>query len=219
MRYYPINLDIRGRPVVVIGGGQVALRKIEGLLEAGARLRVVDPRPLPEVRRLAEKGKITLVRRAYRKGDLGRAFAAVASTDDRQVNLAIRGEAKRKRILLNIVDRPAFCDFVFPSRIQRGEFMVTISTGGASPALSRKVREELEEFFGPEYGVLVDLLGRLRKKIPPAVTSGADKLFTAFVRSPVLAHIRRGDWGAVDRLLQSIFGVSLRKLGVKTGRK
>ncbi len=214
VRYYPVNLDLKGRPVVVIGGGEVAIRKIQGLLEAGARVKVVDPDSVAEVRQLARQGKITLVRRRYRTGDLGSAFAAIASTDDRAVNLKIHDEASKKKILLNIVDKPEFCSFVFPSRINRGEFMLTISTGGASPAFARMVREELEERFGEEYGLMADLMSHLRRVLPKGEETG--RRFSRFVRSSALSCLRRRDWPGVDRLLKRHFGdrLSVRSLGM-----
>jgi precorrin-2 dehydrogenase/sirohydrochlorin ferrochelatase len=203
--------------VVVIGGGKVGLRKTQGLLEAGARVRVVDPKPSPETVRLAAKRKIELIRRGYRRGDLGRAFAAVAATEDPELHRAIRREAMKKKILLNVVDRPAFCDFVFPARFSRGEFLIAVSTGGASPALAKKIREELEKRFGPEYGLLTKLMALLRPRLPSGKRTG--RLFSRFVRSPVLARLKRSDWAGVDRLLQRNFGdgLTVRTLGL--GRK
>lgn len=201
MRYFPVNLDLQGREVVVIGAGEVGLRKIETLLEAGAKVKVYDPKPLPEL----QKMKVRLVRRAYRLGDLGQAFAAIAATDDRKVNRAIHAEAKRKKILLNIVDKPEFCGFVFPARVSRGEFLVTVSTGGGSPALSKKVREDLEKIFGPEYGELVKLLGKIRKRFDPASLKGMQKAFTDFVRSPILSLLKKRDQKGIDRLVQQYF--------------
>lgn len=199
--------------MVVIGGGKVGFRKMQGLLEAGAKVRVVDPKPLPEIVRLAARRKIQLVRRGYRRGDLSRAFAAVAATDDPALNREIRREAGKRKVLLNVVDRPEFCDFVFPARLSRGEFLVTISTGGASPALAKKIREELEKRFGPEYGLLTKLMALLRTRLSRKRTG---RLFSRFVRSPVIAHLKRNDWVGVDRLLRRHFGdgLTVRALGL-----
>ena len=215
MRYFPINLDVRGRTVVMIGGGETAVRKIESLLEAGAKVIVYDPRPLPLVRQMAARKKIRWIGRAWRPGDLGKSFLAVAATDDPGTHRAVRSEARKKGILLNVVDSPEFCDFVFPAYLKRGEFLVTVSTGGASPALARKVREELENIFGPEYKTLVDLMGKLRETQEKLPRRG--ELLTELIHSPVLAYIRRRDRGGLDRLLKLIFGekISLKSLGVK----
>ncbi len=206
MRYFPVNLDLRDKPVVVIGGGEVAARKIETLLEAGARVRVVAPELHPDLDHAARRRRLVLCRRGYREGDLKGAFAAIAATDGRALNLRIRREAIRQRCLLNIVDRPEFCDFVFPSRINRGEFMVTISTGGASPALAKKIRQDLEKRFGEEYGRFVALLAKIRAKIPPEERRRYELAFGKFVRSPVLGLLRKGDRAGVRRLVKGYFG-------------
>lgn len=207
MRHFPVNLNIREKKVVVIGGGAVAARKVRDLLEAGANISVIDPKPTAFISRLAAKEKIYLIRRSYRTGDLQGAFLAVASTDRREVNLQIQREAAKKRILLNVVDQPEFCSFVFPARIRRGEFLVTISTGGASPALSKWARKKLERIFGPEYGHLVSLLGQLRERFRERgdLKRQARKL-AAFLNSPILSLLRRKDRQGVDRLLKKYFG-------------
>jgi precorrin-2 dehydrogenase/sirohydrochlorin ferrochelatase len=164
MRYYPVNLDLQGRSVVVVGAGSVGFRKLKGLLEAGAKLKVIDPDPPFPVKRLAARKKISWIKRAYRTGDLGKAFVAVAATDDREVNRKIQAEAEKKKILLNIVDKPEFCTFTLPARLNRGEFMVTVSTGGSAPGFAKKVRERLEKVFGPEYGKLVASMAKEREK-------------------------------------------------------
>lgn len=201
--------------MVVIGGGEVALRKIEGLLESGAKVKVVDPHPNLKVLGLARRGSVRLLRRRYRAGDLGQAFAAIAATDDREVNRKIYSEAVKKRILLNSVDKPEFCSFVFPARISRGEFLVTISTGGASPAFSKKIREDLEQKFGPEYELMTDLMVRLRKYLPGGSETG--RKFSRFVRSPVLSFLKKKKWPQIDRLLRHQFGngLTLRTLGLR----
>jgi precorrin-2 dehydrogenase/sirohydrochlorin ferrochelatase len=160
---------------------------------------------------------IALTRREYKKGDLGRAFAAIASTDDRSINLAIQREAKEKNILLNIVDKPEFCSFVFPARMSRGEFMITVSTGGASPAFAKKIREDLEKRFGVEYELLTRLMFFLRKRLPAGGETG--RLFNRFVRSPILTCLKRNDWAGVNRLLRKHFGDGFTAQSLGLGRK
>ncbi len=206
MRYFPVNLDLKGKRAVVIGGGEVAARKVIGLLEAGAEVQVVSPEADESIRRLHQEGRIGLKKKGYERGDLENAFLAVAATDDRQVNQSIRQEALEKKILLNIVDKPEFCDFVFPSRVQRGEFLITISTGGASPALSKKIRQDLEKIFGEEYATLVDLLGKIRQQIPAERRRSLEENFSRFVRTPILEAIRRGDSGEIWKLVEEHFG-------------
>lgn len=206
MKYYPVNLDLRGKKVVVIGAGNVACRKVLGLLEAGAKVEVIAPDSHDELEQMSKKGEIVLKKRGYLEGDLNGAFAAIAATDDRGLNLRIREEAMAEHLLLNIVDRPEFCDFVFSSRISRGEFLITISTGGGSPALSKKIREELEGQFGEEYGRLVSLLAEIRNKIPPEERRSYEEKFTRFVRSPILQAIRNNDMKKINSLIGDHFG-------------
>lgn len=160
MRYYPINLDVAGRPVVVIGGGKVAWRKVRPLLAAGASVTVVAPDLVRGLLALRRKRKVCCKQRCYRDGDLKGAFLAVAATSDPEVHRGIRAEATRGGILLNVVDCPKICDFTLPSRVARGDFLLTISTGGQAPALSKRVRKRLERQFGPEYGRLVKVMSK-----------------------------------------------------------
>ena len=140
-RYYPAYLDLAGRRAVVIGGGDVAERKIAQLLASGADVTLVSPGATPEVARLAADGAVRWIRRAYTPGDLAGAWIAVAATDDEAVNRAVHAEAERERTLLNVVDRTELCGFIAPSIVERGPVTFAISTAGASPALARKLRE------------------------------------------------------------------------------
>jgi siroheme synthase-like protein len=136
--YYPVFLDLRDRPVVVIGGGRVARRKVQGLREAGARVRVIAPRIASRLRADA------LVRRRYRPGDLRGAVLAFAATGDRAVNHAVAREARRRRIPVNVADSAAECTFLVPARLRRGGLHIAISTSGQDPRLAKAVRRRLE---------------------------------------------------------------------------
>lgn len=160
---YPVMLEVGERPCVVVGGGAVGEGKVRGLLAAGARVTVVDPVPTAGLLELAGRGEVTLVRRSYRPGDLKGAFVAIAATDDTAVNAGIFREAEAEGVLLNAVDDSQHCHFAVPSIIRRGDLLLTLSTGGRSPALARSIRRRLEREFGEEYGVLVDLLGEVRE--------------------------------------------------------
>ncbi len=165
MRYYPVFLDIAGKPVVVIGGGEVALRKVEGLLAAGAQVTVVSPELYPELRGLVEEDRLRYERREYRWGDLeGYALAFVAS-DDRSANAAVASEGRERGVWVNAVDDPERCDFIMPSIVQRGDFVVAISTSGGSPAMARKLREEMERFLTDDYVLLLDLATEVRRDL------------------------------------------------------
>lgn len=160
--YYPAFIGLKGRKCVVVGGGEVALRKVEILLEQGAAIRVISPDLCPSLWNLAANGEIDLIRRRYRIGDLQGAFLAFAATDDASVNQEMVKEAREKAVLVNVADQPENCDFIVPSYFRRGDVMVAISTGGKSPALARKIRTRLEKIFGHEYAALAIIISQVR---------------------------------------------------------
>ena len=165
----------------VVGGGDVACRKVEGLLDAGVLVRVISPDLTPALRLLAVSGRITHVPRAYRSGDLEGAQLAIAATGDRAVNAAVYAEARQRGLPVNVVDDPEHCTFHVPSVIRRGPLTVTISTGGGSPRLAARLRQTLEGSIGPEYGALSEILGEWRP----------------WVLRNVAAEARAGLWDAV----------------------
>ncbi len=140
-QYYPAYLNITGRRTVVIGGGEVAERKAAQLVASGADVTLVSPDATPELERLASEGSVRWIRRAYAPGDLAGAWLAIAATDDTDLHRSIHAEAEREKTLLNVVDVTELCGFIAPSIVQRGPVTIAISTGGASPALARKLRE------------------------------------------------------------------------------
>jgi len=164
---YPIALELRNRCCVVIGGGELAEHKARGLLDAGAVVVVVAPHFSPGLDELERRRSLSLIKKTYGDGDLEGAFLAIAATDDGDVNAAVFEEAERRRVLLNAVDDVEYCHFAAPSIIRRGDFMMTISTGGKAPAFAKKLRKKLSADFGDEYGILVDLLGEVREQALP----------------------------------------------------
>lgn len=164
---YPIALEVAGRKCVVVGGGEVAEQKTRALLEAHAAVVVVAGHFTEGLEELDRQERVRLVRRDYSHGDLEGAFLAIAASDDRSRNAEIFAEAEEEGVLLNAVDDVPHCHFAAPSIIRRGDFLLTLSTGGKAPALAKKLRKELSGQFGPEYGRLVDLLGRVREKMLP----------------------------------------------------
>jgi precorrin-2 dehydrogenase/sirohydrochlorin ferrochelatase len=147
---HPVILRLAGRRVVVVGGGPVAERKIGALLESEARVTVVSPEVTGAIADLAAGGAIALERRPYREGDLESAMLAYAATDDPAVNRAVWEEAERRRVWLNVADRPELCHFFAPAVVRRGDLTIAVSTDGASPALARRIREDLERRLGDE---------------------------------------------------------------------
>jgi precorrin-2 dehydrogenase / sirohydrochlorin ferrochelatase len=170
---------MQARQTVVIGGGQVAARKVEGLLAAGAQVKVISPILNPELQSLAGSGVITFLPRAYQDGDLEGAYLVIAATDETSVNHAVWTEAMKRGCLVNVVDDPEHSTFILPAVFQRGEMSVAISTGGGSPALARRLRERLEEVIGPEYGTLTELMAELRPELIRSFSPGKERLQAA----------------------------------------
>ena len=163
--YYPIFLNLRGKRCVVIGGGNVALRKVKVLLDCGANVTMISPKPHPEIVKLSKKRAIHFIQRDYEKEDLGDAAIAFACTDVKKVNRKVAVDAKEAGVLVNVADDPRPSDFIIPSFFRKGNLTVAISTAGVSPALARKIRTKLEKSFGKEYGPLLSIIGEIRSAI------------------------------------------------------
>ena len=198
MRYYPVNLDIRGRACLVVGGGRVGARKVDTLLKCGAIVTVVSPEAAPALDRLAEKDAIVLERREYRSSDVEGQFLVIGATDDEGLNRQIHADAERRGLLCNIADRPEICNFILPAIVRRGDFMLAISTAGKSPAFAKHMRQRLEAQFGPEYGRLLDLMGAIRRKLlAEAHEPEAHKpLFERLIAGDLLELVKTGKNGS-----------------------
>jgi siroheme synthase-like protein len=162
---YPVMLELRDRPCLVVGGGVVAARKIDGLLEAEARVTVVSPALAPAVLAVAREGRLRWWPREYAEGDLAGFGLVLVATDDRAVNRRVAAEARERSVWINCADDPERCDFILPSVLRRGPLTVTVSTGGASPMVARLVREELEGVLPPEYGALTEMVAEVRRSL------------------------------------------------------
>jgi siroheme synthase-like protein len=161
--FYIACLKLSGRRCVVIGGGEVALEKVEGLLACDGRVTIVAPAAEPPLERYAAEGSITWERRAYAGGgDLEGAFLAIAATDDTDVNIAVYEDAERRAMLVNVVDVPPLCNFILPAIVRTGPLAIAISTAGASPALAKRMKREIEGRFGDSYARLAVLLNEAR---------------------------------------------------------
>lgn len=163
--YYPVFLNIGGRKCVVVGGGRVAWRKVQALVEHGASVEVVSPDLCAELGRLAERGMIQVQHRDYARGDLADAVIAVAATGDGDTNERVAEEARGRGVLVNVVDEPGRSDFIVPSCLRRGDVCIAVSTGGRSPALARRIRARLEEDFAAEYASLALLVAEVRSEL------------------------------------------------------
>jgi precorrin-2 dehydrogenase / sirohydrochlorin ferrochelatase len=162
---FPMFMKLDGRQILVVGAGKVGEPKIAGLLETGARIRVVALEATPAVREWAKTGRIELDLRPFTSSDLDGALLAVVATSSRSLNERIYRDAQIRRVLCNVVDVPDLCDFFYPSVVRRGDLQIAVSTAGQSPSLAQKIRQQLEKQFGPGYAEWVAELGATRKLI------------------------------------------------------
>ena len=208
MRYYPVNLDIRGRRCLVVGGGRVGARKVKTLVDCGAVVTVVSPAIVPAIAKLADSQIIDLKKRPYQTNDLEGIFLVIGATDDEALNRHIHADAEQRNLLCNIADRPEICNFTLPAIVRRGDFMMAISTAGKSPAFAKHMRKQLETQFGPEYGKLLDLMGAIRRRLlAEAHEPEAHKpLFESLIAGDLLALIKAGDIARIDALLDQVLG-------------
>ena len=172
---YPINLILDNKPCVVLGGGHVALRKVKGLLEAKAKVTVISPQIVEGLAKLVETKSIIWQKKCYEQGDLTDIILAICAIGNEEVNAQVRKEANQKKVILNVVDRLEFCDFALPAKIRRGDLLVTFSTNGKSPALSRYLRCKMEREFDETYANWLDKLVQLRKEAIEKLPTSDDR--------------------------------------------
>lgn len=203
--YYPVFLDLAGKPTLVIGGGNVAEGKVRGLLAVEASLTVIAPSLTQELRRLADTGRLQHVAREYRDGDLEGYAVCFVATDDGAVNAAVAAEGRRRGTWVNAADDPVNCDFILPSVVRQGDVVVAASTGGASPALARRLREELTAFLTEDYAPLAELLASVRADLRSRNLSPAAETWSAAIDARLRALVaqRRPD-EAREHLLQRL---------------
>jgi precorrin-2 dehydrogenase/sirohydrochlorin ferrochelatase len=201
---YPVNLLVAGRSVLVVGGGTVALDKVDGLLDAEADVTVVAPEMVPE---LAER-PVTLEQRAYRSGEAGDHRLVIVATDDPEVNAEVAADAEAAGVWVNAADDVANCTFTLPARVRRGDLLVTVSTNGRSPALASWTRKRLEAEFGPEWATLLDLLADARDELRAAGRSPLGSDWQAALDSGMLDLVREGRIAEAKERLQACLSSS-----------
>ncbi|MCX5849257.1 MAG: bifunctional precorrin-2 dehydrogenase/sirohydrochlorin ferrochelatase [Deltaproteobacteria bacterium] len=205
MKYYPVFLDIRDKKCVIVGGGEVAARKAERLLDCGAKVSVISPKLSPELAELKEKKGIAHIVAQYSGDLIDGAALIIGATDDEKTNAQISIDARGKGIPVNIVDDPQKCDFILPSLVQRGDLAITIGTGGKSPALARHLRKELESKYGKEYETLLNILGNLRLRMGKNTGVGKD-WFKTLLAAGILDSIKDKDIKKVKEIVKKITG-------------
>lgn len=218
MGYLPLFLDVTGRSCVVIGGGAVAERKIRGLEDAGAMITVISPAATPAIARLAELGRVRHVCRRYRDGDLYGATLALVATGDEAANRLAAEEAARLGIPVNVADAPELCSFIAPSVVKRGDLQIAISTGGASPATARMLRNRIETEIGPEYALLLDVMRAARGFLRTSEPNGRRRarILQALAESRLREFLAMGDFTAANGIVESLLGINMAGLGVRS---
>jgi len=201
---FPVFLNLTGKPCLVLGGGQVALRKVMNLLACGAVVKVVSPQAVDEIKHCSEQGLIQWLPRELETADLCGIFMLFAASSDQDANQQAVDWCRQRNILVNAVDDPPNCDFYVPSVLRRNSLVVAISTEGKSPLYARKLREELEAIITPAHGEYVDLLGEQREIIKETVSDikVRKKIFEALIASDILDLLRRGDKEKVRERVQ-----------------
>lgn len=190
--YYPVFLNLEGRRCVVIGGGEVAERKVSALRECGARVVVVSPVLTAKLGRLADEGAVEHRARGYERGDLAGAWLAIAATSDAAVNDAVAQEGAERGIFVNVVDDPPRCSFIAPAVLRRGDVVIAMSTGGSGPALARHMREELERVFPPEYAEMARIVAEARRKLRGEGRRVAPERWQECLSQDLLDLVRQG---------------------------
>jgi precorrin-2 dehydrogenase / sirohydrochlorin ferrochelatase len=203
--FYIACLRLTGRRCLVVGGGEVGLEKVEGLLACDGRVVLVAPDAVPELVSLAEEGSIEWIRREYRPGDVENTFIAIAATDDTDINIRVFEDAERRAMLVNVVDVPPLCNFILPAIVRTGPLAIAISTAGASPALAKRIKAEIAEEFGEPYARLAVLLNEARGWAKATLATYQDRkiFFEGIVNGqpdPV-ELLRQGDEPAVRELI------------------
>ena len=193
---YPLNVDLSGRSLILVGGGKVAERKVRGILSAGTEtsICVIAPKITMVLQEHAAAGRLCWKQAYYADGMLEGAFLVYAATDLREVNAAVAAEAKRRGIPVNVIDDPAASTFQVPASIRRGELILSVSTAGGSPALSRAIRMELEEMYPPAFGMWLERISSLRVELQEGISSSSarTRFWHTALRPDILTMVRHG---------------------------
>ena len=218
MRYYPVFLDLRGVRCVVVGGGEVAQRKVDSLLRCGAAVTVISPAVTGRLAALAAAGRIRHLAASFGPGMLEGARLVISAADSPETNALVAAEARAAGVPVNCADDPRRCDFIVPSVVERGALTVAVSTSGRAPFLARRLRRELEARFTPAWAVYVDILGAVRDKLLKEGVKYDKKksIFNKLLDSPIAGWVEEGRADLVESFLSEILGreVTLEGLGI-----
>ena len=210
--FYIACLKLTGRRCVVVGGGEIGVEKVEGLLACDGHVVLIAPEAEPALRKLASEGSIEWIRREYETGDLEATFIAIAATNDTDVNIAVYEDAERRAMLVNVVDVPPLCNFILPAIVRTGPLAIAISTAGASPALAKRIKRQIADEFGEPYARLAVLLNEVRGWAKGTLPTYQDRkqFFEGIVNGDPdpIELLRRGDEAAVRDLIAAAQHVS-----------
>jgi siroheme synthase-like protein len=204
--FYIACLKLGGRRCVVVGGGEIGLEKVEGLLACSGRVVLIAPDAVAELQELAAEGSIEWIRRDYEPGDLEATFIAIAATDDTDVNIRIYEDAEQRAMLVNVVDVPPLCNFILPAIVRTGPLAIAISTAGASPALAKRIKREIAETYGDAHARLAEMLNDARGWAKGTLPTYQDRkaFFEGIVNGDPdpIELLRNGDEAAVRDLIE-----------------
>jgi precorrin-2 dehydrogenase/sirohydrochlorin ferrochelatase len=202
--YYPVFLNLKGKKTVVVGGGKVAERKILALLQATADITVISPEITERIRREKIKGRIRHICRQYKKGDLKKVFLVIAATDSARINEKVSREAPG---LVNVVDTPDVCNFIVPSVIKRGPLTIAVSTSGISPALSRSIRQELEQYYSKEFSAYLNSLRTIRSDAMKVIKDPQKRgeFLKAVATKEMIVMLREKGYSEAKKVVRQLF--------------
>jgi len=208
MSFYPLNLSLSERTCLVIGGGKVAERKVVALIAAGAEVTVYSPAVTEKLQELIDNGHLSYIGSSYQRGTMGSFFIVICATDDAEVNQLAAEEARGLGALVNVVDGQELSDFIVPAHIARGDLLITISTNGKSPALARRLREEIEASYGPEYGLYLEIVSRLRAELKKRFGTATERqtFWRETLDDEILALLRVGKIKEAEEKIKNAAG-------------
>ncbi|MFH1449582.1 MAG: bifunctional precorrin-2 dehydrogenase/sirohydrochlorin ferrochelatase [bacterium] len=220
MKYYNLELNIKNKKCVVVGGGDIAYRKVLSLLECGAKVHVVSKKLNEELRVFfkenkicshenkicSHKNKIYFHEKEYQTKDLKGAFLVIGATNCLKTNEKIAKDAHKLRILVNIVDNIKLCNYIVPAVTKRGDLVISVSTAGKSPFLAKKIKDEIAKLYGQEYGELVNILGSIRKKVIQEVSDPQKRrlVWEGVVSSKTIEYLKEGNLDKVNNLIKKV---------------
>jgi precorrin-2 dehydrogenase/sirohydrochlorin ferrochelatase len=202
-KFYPVMMDLNDRHCVTVGGGEVAARKVEMLINCGANVTVVAPELGKSLQELVAAQKVKQIKALYKKDHINGACLVIASTDDTTVNRAVYDDATAAGIPVNVVDVPELCSFIVPAVVERGDLILAVSTSGKSPAMAKRIRKELQKQFGDEYATMLALMGEARRLLmerEPDLDKRM-KILSDIANSDLMDRIKAGEQVQAEELL------------------